>query len=182
MGIGTYFFNTKSENANKNNLTKIMQKAPQKLSQIIAKNEEMHEVNMQANSVLTMERNFTQDEINRMSENEFKAVLADIERKLPKKSDLKKIPEQALHHTPPVIIEAGRNLGLIKEIIKVHKSYETFALDFYQDCTKNEDNPTTIRAICLTNLVVINRLNGNKFSTDGYPKDIVDLSKIVTDL
>ena len=137
---------------------------------------------MQSSSVLTMERNFTQEEINRMSEAEFKSVLADIERKLPKKSDLKKIPEQALHHTPPAIIEAGRNLGLIKEIIKVHKNYETFALDFYQDCTKNEESPTTIRAICLTNLVVINRLNGNKFNTAGYPKEIVDLSKIVTDL
>jgi hypothetical protein len=180
--LGGFYLNSKLENEKKISLTKIIEKAPSKLSQIIEKNQEMHEVKMDSESVLTMERIYTQDEINRMDLESFKALLVDIQRKLPKKNDLKKIPEQALHNTPPVIIEAGRNLGLIKEIIKVHKNYESIALDFYRDCTNNIETPTTIRAICLTNLVVINKLNGNKFSTEGYPKEIVDLSKIVTDL
>lgn len=181
------FLNTKSENEMKNDLTNLALKNPVSLNKIIQKNidkrnEEMHEVSMQNETMLTKERNYTQEEIVRMTESEFKTVLIDIERKLPKKTDLKKIPAEALHQTPPAIIEAGRNLGLIKEIIKVHKNYETFALDFYQDCSKNDETPTTVRAICLTNLIVINQLNGNKFNTNGYPKEIVDLSKIVTDL
>ncbi len=186
LAFGGFYLNSKSENEKKNSLTKIIEKTPLKLGQVIQKNleknEEMHEIKMDAKSVLTMERIYTQEEIDRMNETEFKNLLLEIEHKLPKKSDLKKIPEQALHHTPAAIIEAGRNLGLIKEIIKVHKNYETMALDFYHNCTKNEETPTTVRAICLTNLVVINRLNGNKFNTNGYPKELVDLSKIVTDL
>ena len=127
-------------------------------------------------------KNYTEEEIKNMSEENFANLISEVERRLPKKSDIKKIPEQALHHTPPLIIEAGRNLGLIKEVLNEHQTYEKKALDFYEKCASTEETPTTVRAICLTNLVVINNKNGKKISTNKYPKEIVDLSKIVTDL
>lgn len=190
LAIVGIYLNTKSENETKNSLTEKLtnpdSKISHKLQEVIAKNvekksEEMHEVKLDG-SMLTKERIYTEDEINNMSPEQFNELLNDIERRLPKKTDIKKIPEQALHHTPPLIIEAGRNLGLIKEIIKVHNNYEKNALDFYQKCLNNIETPTTVRAICLTNLVVINQKNGTKYNTNKYPKEIVDLSKIVTDL
>lgn len=124
---------------------------------------------------ITRERQYTEKEIEMMSEDQFKDLLRDVKRKLPKKTELKTIPVHALHTTPPVIIEAGKNLGLIKEIIFVHPNYKDKAVNFYEDCAKDELSPTTIRALCLTNLSQLNKYTNLK----NFPKEIVDLSKIV---
>jgi hypothetical protein len=151
-------------------------------------NSEMHEVNVTAGSnsnsadLLKKERSYTEEEILKMDEETFLITLEDIKNRLPKKSDLKEIPKEALHHTPVQILNAGKNLGLIKEILKNHPDFEKSANLFYENCANDSDSPTTIRAICLTNLIISNNKSKTGLQLSKYPKEIVELSKIVTDL
>jgi len=125
--------------------------------------------------LITRERQYTEKEIEMMSEGQFKDLLSEVKRKLPKKTELKTIPAHALHTTPPVIMEAGKNLGLIKEILFLHPQYQDEAIIFYEECAKDESSPTTIRALCLTNLSQFKKNTNFK----NFPKEIVDLAKIV---
>lgn len=132
-----------------------------------------------AQTALANERFFTEKEIENMSAEEFSEVVKDIERKLPKLQDIRQLPEQALHHTPVALISAGKDLGLIKEILETHKSYEPEALNFYERCAQNDESPTPLRALCLTNIIEINNKNSISTDTSVYPKDIVELSELV---
>lgn len=133
-------------------------------------------------NMLTRERFYTQEEINSMTIDDFKNMLVDTERRLPKKADLKELPPEALHNTPAIIIEAGRNLGAIKEVIKVHENYALEAIPFYSKCSKNDETPTTVRALCLTNLILLKKKSNQKINVNEYPKELIKLTKMVTDI
>ena len=159
---------------------------PKSLKDVIAKNlqsrDEMTERKDFDDSVLEKERIYTESEINEMSEEQFMGLLKDIELKLPRISDIKKLPPEALHRTPEPVMQAGRDLGLIKEILKVHESYDRVAVGLYERCAKETDRPTAVRALCLTNLVTIKKKNGQKINTAQYPAELVELTKMITDL
>lgn len=133
-------------------------------------------------NVLVIERVYTEQELNKMSEEQFAALLKDMEIRLPKLSDIKSLPAGALHRTPPVILEAGRELGLIKEILKIHESYERVAAPFYKNCAKKDDGTTPVRALCLTNLIEIKKKNGEVLNLAEFPGQIVELSRMITDI
>lgn len=130
-------------------------------------------------TMLAKERIYTENEIEHMSRAEFQHTLLDIKRKLPVVSELKKIPEAALHHTPSIVLKAGRDISVVAEVAARHPEYEIDALNFYDTCARNPQGVTTVRALCLTNIIEIN--NKNKQTTDLsiYPKEIVDLSRMV---
>ena len=132
--------------------------------------------------IITQERFFTEKEIEIMTEEDFKGVLEDIELRLPKISDIKKIPAEALHRTPEALIVAGKNLGFIKEIINTHSSFEKSASGFYENCAKNEVRPTPVRALCLTNLSEIKKKSALKINLKEYPVHVVDLARTISDL
>lgn len=133
-------------------------------------------------SVLAQERFYTEAEINEMTEEKFAQVLQETESKLPRISDIKKLPPGALHRTPAPVLQAGKDLGLIKEILNVHESFESLALPFYNNCAKNTDRPTPVRALCLTNFVQIKKKNGEKINTSAYPEELIKLTRMITDL
>ena len=187
--------NNSSENDNKSKLTlsKIEKKVEQKvgekaltLKNVIAKNiNHQEETAAQQNTnetILTQDRNYTEKELLDMSEDSFRDLVKDTERRLPKLSDIKKLPPGVLHRTPEIIIQAGRDLGVLKEILKNHESYERVAIPFYNSCAKNEASPTPVRALCLTNLIEIKKKNGTKINLKEFPSQLIELSKMVTDL
>lgn len=133
-------------------------------------------------SVLSQERFYTEKEIQTMTEDQFSNLLKEVASRLPKLSDIKKIPIEALHHTPAPVLQAGKELGLIKEVLKIHESYENLAVGFYQTCALNKESPTPVRALCLTNLVEIKRKKGETINKKLFSKEIIELSKMVTDL
>ncbi len=133
-------------------------------------------------NVLLRERFYTEAEINEMTEPQFEELLKDTERKLPKVAELKKLPPGVLHRTPPVVIQAGRDLGVIKEVLKVHESYERVAAPFYKACAKDESGVTPVRALCLTNLIEIRKKNGETLNLKEFPNQLIELSKMVTEL
>lgn len=148
----------------------------------LTKQEEVAEAQIGSGNVLTQERNYTEAEINEMSEEKFVSLLKDTERKMPKKTDLKQLPAGALHRTPPIVIQAGRDLGVIKEVLKVHESYERVAAPFYKSCAKSEEGVTPVRALCLTNLIEIKKKNGESLNLKEFPDQIIELSKMVTEI
>lgn len=135
-----------------------------------------------AENVLLRERTYTEAEINQMTEPQFMQLLEDTQRKIPKQSDLKKLPSQALHRTPSIVLQAGRDLGVIKEVLKVHESYERVAAPFYKTCAKNDEGVTPVRALCLTNLIEIKKKNGENLNLKEFPNQLIELSKMVTEL
>jgi hypothetical protein len=174
--------------ASKNELTPTIENKnkTQKLKEIVAQNlaynQEMVERTDFDNSVINQERLYTENEIANMTEKEFENLLKDVSMKLPKLSDIKKIPPQALHRTPPPVLQAGRDLGLIKEIINIHERYEIKTIPFYDECSKNNERPVPVRALCLTNLVIAKKKLGLKFNRQEYAPEILDLAKMVTEL
>ena len=134
------------------------------------------------NDFITKERQYTEIELSQMSELQFTELLKETQRRLPKLSDIKKIPEGALHHTPELVMEAGRNLGVIKEVLKSHESYEKVALPFYFECAKNEEGSTPVRALCLTNLIELHRKIKKPLNLKEFPSQVVELSRLVTDI
>ncbi len=174
--------------ASKNELTTTSETVTktQKLKDIVAKNllknQEMVERTDFDNSVINQERLYTETEIANMTESEFVNLLNDISLKLPKLSDIKKIPPQALHRTPPPVLQAGRDLGLIKEIINIHENFQSKTIPFYDECSKNIERPVPVRALCLTNLIIVKKKLGLKFNRQEYSPEILDLAKMVTEL
>ncbi len=175
------------QNDNKSKLTLIntAQKLPvlkTLIQQNLAKQQELAAKQINDDLVLEKERIYTEQEINEMTEEKFIVLLKDTEKRLPIRSDIKKIPAGALHRTPEIIIQAGRDLGLIKEVLKIHESYERVAAPFYKSCAKNEEGTTPVRALCLTDLIQIKKKNGQALNINEFPSQIVELSKMVTDI
>ncbi len=188
---GSIYLNQNKNGAssdNKSRLTKVISAPKQALKNIIEKRiEKQNEISptpeeSQGSALLTKERLYTEIELKEMNEGQFVELLKDTQLRLPKISDIKKLPPGALHRTPTLVIEAGRNLGVIKEILRFHESYERVALPFYQECAKNEEGSTPVRALCLTNLIEIKKKNNDTINLKEYPNQLVELSKLVTDI
>jgi hypothetical protein len=133
-------------------------------------------------SLLVRERVYTEAEINNMSEVEFRELLVETEAKLPTVNDIRKLPAGALHRTPAPVMQAGKDLGLLKEVLKVHESYERDAADFYKKCALTKERPMPVKALCLTNLIEIKKKNGEKLNLAAYPSDVVELTRLITDM
>ncbi len=160
---------------------------PKGLKAIIAQNlkkqEEMTErKDFDDSDLLVRERVYTENEINEMTEEQFTALVKETELKLPKLSDIKNLPPAALHRTPAPVMQAGKDLGLLKEVLKVHESYEPIAAKLYQNCAKDAQRPTPVRALCLTDLIQYKKKNGEKINQAEYPANLIDLTKMITDM
>ncbi len=128
------------------------------------------------------ESTLTETEISNMSRTQFIEFLNFTESILPTKADIKQLPAGAIHHTPSLIIQAGKDLGLIKEVLKVHESYDFEAAQFYEKCAKNNERPLPVKALCLTNLIQIKKKKNEPIDLSAYPKNIVELTKLIIDI
>ncbi len=163
---------------------KVIKKVAQKnskLQKIINRNQQA-QFDKNSPSLLTQERIYTEEEIKNTTPLQFEEMLKETEAKLPLKAELKQIPEGALHHTPTTILEAGRNLGALKEVLKFHPEYEEKIIPLYHKCAQASDRPTTVRALCLTDLITLSKKRNTPIDLTKYPNDIVSLTKIVTDM
>lgn len=194
VGIFLYFAREKEAITNdmkskmtNESLTENRPNAAKKFKEILAnnlqkQNDMIERTDFENGDALTKERFYTEQEISEMTLESFQALLKETDLKMPKISDIKELPPGALHRTPPSIIEAGKSLGLIKEILNVHKSYEKEAVKFYDTCAKSNERPTPVRALCLTNLIEIKKNNGESLNLSSYPKELIELSRMITDL
>ena len=177
----------KSQLTAQNDAQTLAESKPKGLKAIIAgnlkKQEEMVErKDFDDSTLLVRERLYTEAEINEMTEEQFRELLRETEAKLPTVNDIKKLPPGALHRTPAPVMQAGKDLGLLKEVLKVHESYEREAIVFYEKCAKTIERPLPVKALCLTNLIEIKKKNGQKVNLSSYPKDVVDLTRLITEM
>jgi hypothetical protein len=168
---------------------KILKKAAQsssKLQKLIAKSRVKNNAtlspNINSEELITAERIYTEDEIKNTTEMQFAEMLKDTEMRLPTLGDIKQLPPGALHHIPSVILEAGRNLGALKEVFKFHPEYEENAIPLYTKCALASNRPTPVRALCLTNLVEISKKHNQSLDLKRFPSQVVELTKLVTDM
>jgi hypothetical protein len=172
----------KSKLTSENTLNNPSKSLKNLIASSIKKKEEMTErVDFNDENLLVRERFYTEKEINDMSEEEFKLLVKETELKLPLLSDIKKLPPEALHRTPAPVMQAGKDLGLLKEVIKVHESYIDIAALMYERCSKNNLRPISVRALCLVNFIQYKKKYGKTINKADYPKELVDLIKIITD-
>ena len=191
LGVGsTYLKNQNPELKEdiKSQLTEDIdtQKKPSGLKAIIAKNlqkkEEEAEKISAGETILVKKRQYTEAEIAEMTEEEFIELVKETESKLPTLADIKKLPPEALHRTPPQVMQAGRDLGLLSEVLKVHESYDRSVVAFYDKCARSNERPTSVRALCLTSLITIKKKNGEGLNLKTYPAELVELSRMITDI
>lgn len=156
------------------------------LKDLIKKNLEAQEksvvINESNKPIILKKRNYTEIEIKNMSLEEFKDLLSTTEANLPTIADIRKLPPGALHHVPQPVIQAGRDLGLLKEILAEHPDYTGEANTLYENCSEKDELPQSVRALCLTNLIQNKKASGEKLNLSIYPKEIVELSKLVIDI
>ncbi len=131
--------------------------------------------------IILKKRSYTEIEIANMSTDEFQNILSQTLVNLPTVNDLQKLPNELLHRTPPPILEAGRDLALIKDILNVHPDFIKFAMDFYQTCADNSEAPHAVRALCLTNIMYESKKENQPINLDHYPKEIVELTRLIID-
>jgi hypothetical protein len=132
--------------------------------------------------LLTAERIYTEEEIKNTTEQQFYEMLKETQKRLPLLSEIKQVPSGALHHIPSVVLEAGRNLGVLKEVFKYHPEYEIKAISMYNDCARAENRPMPVRALCLTNLILFSKKYNLPLDLKSFPNNIVELTKLVTDM
>lgn len=85
------------------------------------------------------------------SQEEFQALTQRTLRELPRLSDLRKLSQREVHHTPEIINRAGEKLGIVAELLETHPNFQPEAEEFYIKCLAQKEFPTAIRALCLAN-------------------------------
>ena len=163
-------------------IKKVVASSPRLQKIIEARNNKVGPAESGAPELLTAERIYTEEEIKNTTEVQFSEMLEETARRLPTLTDIKQVPTGALHHIPPVVLEAGRNLGVLKEVFKYHPEYETKAIELYSECARSEHRPTAVRALCLTNLIEVSKKYHLVLDLKAFPANIVELTKLVTDM
>lgn len=109
---------------------------------------------------------------------QFEEIANSIVEKLPKKQDLQELKEGEVHSIPQELLETGRELGRLKELVLRYpdfKELQSKAKSFYKGCADDEDYPTSIRSLCLFNRLQLAKNNGEKFDISPYPLEIKQL-------
>jgi hypothetical protein len=83
---------------------------------------------------------------------EFRKLTEETWSQIPTIADLRALSPEELHHTPPVILQAGARLGQVAEALKAHPEVLKDAQGFYRDCARHPEFPTSIRALCYLDL------------------------------
>lgn len=110
---------------------------------------------------------------------QIKQVIANLNAKMPAKSELQQLGEHAVHHMPVSLAELAEELGNVKQIITdnpndTHVVGEAIA--FYRNCSAQNHWPSSVRALCLANL---HEVAGE--SLDSAPVELYRLARLAAE-
>lgn len=80
---------------------------------------------------------------------DFHAFTARVLTELPRKTELRKLTPAQAHEAPAPIREAAVRLGEVADRVARNPGLKPEALEFYQNCSLQEELPDSIRALCL---------------------------------
>lgn len=90
---------------------------------------------------------------NNNHQKEFKLdkILSTLFNELPRKNQIQYLSSEELHHTPDIILIAGKRLGDLRELLSHSKNDPTITaktFQFYKKCAFNKDLLKSIRTLC----------------------------------
>ena len=113
------------------------------------------------------------------SSDEFSGLLMKVYSDIPTIDDLRRLSPEDAHNYPNSLIETGRNLGLIVELVKNKKELLNEAIGFYSKCSKRDRFPSSVRAICLSNLMKFSKDSDFRPDLSLYPRRVLEMVKIL---
>lgn len=149
--------------------------------QIIPKSKETTEVKKETRPVITKEI-ISKEKIKRMTLAEFKAFLGSALTNIPLKEDLASITSNQAHHIPKELLEGGKKLGVIREVLSNRPEFTKSASAFYEACAKQKKAMSSFRAMCLSNLIKLARKENKTFNLEGYNERVVELATEISDI
>ena len=108
----------------------------------------------------------------------FREFTGQLLRKLPTNTQMAPASDGEVHHFPNSLIEFGNRLGWVKAAMEERNDFKEEGIEFYQACAREDDVISSVRALCLTNLLVFQK--ENKLPQEElvhYPKDVLKLVK-----
>ncbi len=109
---------------------------------------------------------------------QFERRAQEIQSKLPRKADLQKLEDDQVHSIPQELLQTGRQLGQLKEMVLRYPDNPVLqerAKEFYKNCADDEGYPTSIRSLCLFNRLQLAKNSGEDFDISPYPLEIKEL-------
>lgn len=94
---------------------------------------------------------------------------------LPLVTDLQDLKEGEAHHITPGLLQTGRRLSSLKELVLKYpelKPLQEEANDFYETCAGDRDFPTSIRSLCLFSRLQLAKNREEAFDISPYPLEI----------
>jgi hypothetical protein len=87
-----------------------------------------------------------------MTSEDFDRTLEETQKIIPTLQKLQTLSQEEIHHTPVLLLEAGKKLGEIAEILHVQPHFASQAISFYRTCARESQYPNSVRALCYSNL------------------------------
>lgn len=108
----------------------------------------------------------------------FREQAQSILDRLPYQEDLQKLEDNQVHSIPQSLLQTGRDLGKLKELVLMYPDFQEMQQEakiFYKDCADQEGYPTSIRSLCLFNRLQLARNHNENFDLSSYPPEIKKL-------
>lgn len=108
----------------------------------------------------------------------FREQAQSILDRLPYQEDLQKLEDNQVHSIPQSLLQTGRDLGKLKELVLMYPDFQELQKEaklFYKDCADQEGYPTSIRSLCLFNRLQLARNHNENFDLSAYPPEIKKL-------
>lgn len=111
--------------------------------------------------------------------NSLKSFTMDALEKLPTESDVRASVENNPHDTPESVMKAGAVIGYVADQMKKDSANVAAGLKFFKSCAENDETASTIRAVCLRNLVDFSGKykNNVRVSFSDYPENIQRIAR-----
>ena len=110
---------------------------------------------------------------------EFARVSAEVANSLPTLAALREESRKDPHMTPPVLLNAGAELGRLVRLIQDHPELKRDGALFYRNCSNRDELPSSIRALCFSNLTALSRSlgDGRLLNSASVPMAIRELAE-----
>lgn len=113
-----------------------------------------------------------------LSEEELTQILKKALVIIPKKAEIQQLSAQQVHTIPHEVALAGEFFAELKELLSKRADLEVPAFNYYRQCAQSDDYVDSIRALCLTNMIIINSTNQQtELDLSDYPENIINLAQ-----
>lgn len=133
-------------------------------------------------SVNASERAETVESKSRMTREQFQNLLETTTQLIPTVAELRKLPAEELHLTPKVLQVAGYQLGLVAEAIENNPALAQEGMSFYENCVLTQNNPTPVRALCLSDYEKLGAKSRLPVREDIAPENIRTLAEQIRNI